>query len=86
MCKFTHFFVSHMSVSSPFATINKQQGQVQRFKITGARPPLLKLRGACAPLAPVVPTPCVVTPFCMFLHEYRVVAIIASELENFQPA
>ena len=27
-----------------------------------------------------------VTPFCMFLHEYRVVSIIASELENFQPA
>ena len=26
----------------------------------------------------------VVTPFCMFLHEYRVVAIITSELENFQ--
>ena len=58
MCKFTHFFVSHMSVSSPFASYNQQvarsSAKVQNYR---GKAPLLKLRGACAPLAPVVPTP-----------------------------
>ena len=58
MCEFTHFFVSHMSVSSPFATINKyvarSSAKVQNYR--GKAPPV-KTQGACAPLVPVVPTP-----------------------------
>ena len=33
-------FVSHMCVSSPFATINKYQGQVQGSKLQGQGPPV----------------------------------------------
>ena len=68
MCKFTPAFLCE-SYECEFTICYNQQV---------ARPPLLKLRGACALLAPVVPTPLDKNPTTTCLRQLYVASYIGS--------